>query len=179
MKVLMISMFALLLSISGQAQNTNKKTEVKTTTTTVKDGKGEKKIVKTEETKEVQDIKLESAKPGTLNIPMKNNQEVDVTKKTQVSVNGVTQFIDVDRSAYYTSNGQKYQVALDNSGYTMTLPDTQGRAILRRTSNNNYIFKNNDKLSVGYFDADGNLVLETYDEKTDTVVLEKFIVVKP
>jgi hypothetical protein len=61
----------------------------------------------------------------------------------------------------------------------MALPDNQERAVLRRTSNNNYIFKNKDKLSVGYFDADGNLVLETYDEKTDTVVLEKFIVVKP
>ncbi len=179
MKALIISTLALLLSINSQAQNTNKKTEVKTTTTTVKDGKTQKKIVKTEEIKEVQDIKLEPAKPGTLNIPMKDNQEVDVTKKTQVTVNGVTQSVDVDRSAYYTFNGQQYQVASDNTGYTMTLPDVEDKIILRRTSNNNYIFKNKDKLSVGYFDAEGNLVVETYDEKTDTVVLEKYIVVKP
>jgi hypothetical protein len=178
MKALFISTLALLLSINSQAQNTNKKTEVKTTTTTVKDSKGEKKIVKTEEVKEVQKIKLEQEKANTLNIPIKPSQ-VDVTTKTQVSVDGVIQYVDVDRSAYYTLNGQKYQVAIDNTGYTMALPDNQERAVLRRTSNNNYIFKNKDKLSVGYFDADGNLVLETYDEKTDTVVLEKFIVVKP
>lgn len=179
MKTLFISMLAIVLSINSQAQNTNKKTEVKTTTTTVKDSKGEKKIVKTEETKEVQKIKLEAEKPNTLNIPMKPGQSTEVTTKTQVSVNGVTQFVDVDRSAYYTFNGQKYQVATDNSGYTMTLPNTEEKIILRRTSNNNYIFKNKDKLSVGYFDAEGNLVVETYDEKTDTVVLEKYIVVKP
>jgi len=180
MKALFISMVALLLSINSQAQNTNKKTEVKTTTTTVKDSNGEKKIVKTEETKEVQKIKLEQEKPNTLNIPMKPGQSTEVTTKTQVAVNGVTQFVDVDRSAYYTFNGQKYQVATDNNtGYTMTLPDTEDKIILRRTSNNNYIFKNKDKLSVGYFDGEGNLVVETYDEKTDTVVLEKYIVVKP
>ncbi|MFN3968993.1 hypothetical protein [Flavobacterium sp.] len=179
MKVLLLSIFTLLFTIGSQAQNTNVKSEVKTTTKTIKDSKGEKKIVKTEETKEVQKIKLEEAKANTLNIPMKSDQEVDVTKKTQVAVDGVTQFVDVDRSAYYTYNGQKYQVAIDKSGYTMAFPDNQERAVLRRTSNNNYIYKNKDKLSVGYFDAEGNLVLETYDEKTDTVVLEKFIVVKP
>ena len=179
MKTLFLSMIALLVAFNSLAQNTNKKVEVKTTTTTVKDSKGEKKIVKTEETKEVQKIKLESEKANTLNIPMKPNQETDVVKKTQVSVDGITQYVDVDRSAYYTLNGQKYQVAIDKSGYTMGFPDHQERALLRRTSNNNYIYKNKDKLSVGYFDAEGNLVLETYDEKTDSVVLEKFIVVKP
>ena len=71
MKTLFISMIALLLSITNQAQNTNKKTEVKTTTTTVKDSEGVKKIVKTEETKEVQKIKLEQEKSNTLNIPTK------------------------------------------------------------------------------------------------------------
>jgi hypothetical protein len=171
-------MCTLLLTINSQAQNTNKKTEVKTTTTTVKDSEGVKKIVKTEETKEVQKIKLEQEKANTLNIPMKPSQ-VDVTTKTQVSVDGVTKFVDIDRSAYYTYNGQKYQVAVDNSGYTMTIPNSDGKAVLRKTSNNNYIFKNKDKLSVGYFDAEGNLIVETYDEKTDTVVLEKYIVVKP
>lgn len=178
MKAIVISMLALLLSINSQAQNTNKKSEVKTTTTTVKDSDGVKKIVKTEETKETQKIKLEQEKNNTLNIPTKPSQ-VDVTTKTQVSVDGVTKFVDVDRSAYYTYNGQKYQVAIDNSGYTMTLPDVNEKTILRRTSNNNYIFKNKDKLSVGYFDTEGNLVVETYDEKTDTVILEKYIVVKP
>jgi hypothetical protein len=87
-------MIALLLSITNQAQNTNKKTEVKTTTTTVKDSKGVKKIVKTEETKEIQKIKLEQEKTNTLNIPTIPSQ-VDVTTKTQITVDGVTKYVDV------------------------------------------------------------------------------------
>jgi hypothetical protein len=36
-----------------------------------------------------------------------------------------------------------------------------------KTSNNNYIYKAKDKTSYGYFTADGNLILEHYDEATD------------
>jgi len=157
----------------GFAQNVNQKTEVKTTTTSVKNNKGTKKVVKTVETKEVQKIKLEEEKPNTLNIPMKTSQ-VDVTTKTKVSINGVTKYTDVDHSAYYMMNGNKYQISGDKIGYTMTIPDGLSNGVLRRTSNNNYIFKNNNRTSYGYFDGDGNLILETYDEKTDEIIIEKY-----
>ena len=49
MKKTALGMFALLLSLSTQAQNQNKKVETITTTTTVKDNKGERKVVKNEE----------------------------------------------------------------------------------------------------------------------------------
>lgn len=178
MKVILLSVFTVLFSINSQAQNTNVKSEVKTVTTTVKDSRGEKKTVKSQETNEVQDIQLEEAKPNTLNIPVKESP-VDVTTKTKVVVDGVTKSVAVNHSAYYSMGGEKYQIQSDKTGYTMTSPNTKTLSLLRRTSNNNYIFKNKDKFSVGYFDADGNLVLETYDEKTDAVVLEKYNVVKP
>jgi hypothetical protein len=177
MKTLMTILTALFL-FNVQAQNTNVQTEVKTVTTTVKDSKGEKKIVNSQETKEVQQVKLGEEKANTKNIPMKASP-VDVTTKTKVVVNGVTKSEEVNHSAYYNMNGSKYQIAPDRTGYTMTTPNSTDLSLLRKTSNNNYIFKNKDKFSVGYFDADGNLVLETYDEKTDSVVLEKYIVVKP
>lgn len=99
---------------------------------------------------------------------------VQVTATTKVNVDGVSRVIDVERSAYYTLNGQKYQVAIDKSGYTMSIPNTKKAAVLRKTSNNNYIFRNKNKISIGYFDADGNLILETYDDKSDTIIIEKF-----
>lgn len=178
MKSLMLSLFTILLSFGSQAQNTNTKAEVKTVTTTIKDSKGEKKIVKSEEIKEVQNIELEEAKPNTLNIPIKESP-VAVTTKTKVVVNGETKSEIVNHSAYYSMGGANYQIKSDRMGYVMTNPNNQNLSLLRKTSNNNYIFKNKDKFSVGYFDADGNLVLETYDEKTDSVVLEKYTVVKP
>ena len=173
MKTIILGMFAFLFSLNSHAQNQNTSTVTKTTTTTVKDNTGEHKIVKKEETKELQNIELKEVPPNTLNTEMKNTP-VQVTSTTKVSVDGEEKTIDVDRSAYYMYNGEKYQVALDKSGYTVTNPNSTKASFLRRTSNNNYIFKSNDKFSIGHFDANGNLVLETYDEKTDKVTIEVF-----
>lgn len=178
MKIMFLSAFVLLFSITGKAQNTNVKSEVKTVTTTVKDSRGKKKIVKSEETNEVQKIALEEEKPNTLNIPTKDSP-VDVTTKTKVTVDGVIKSVEINHSAYYNMGGEKYQIQSDKTGYVMTSPKTNTLSLLRKTSNNNYIFKNKDNFSVGYFDTDGNLILETYDEKTDSVIQEKYSVVRP
>lgn len=173
MKNITLGIVALLLSINSQAQNQNVKTEVKTTLTTVKDSDGQKQVVKTEEVKEVQNIELKEAQPNTLNIEMKDSP-VKVTSTTKINANGVSRIIDVDRSAYYMLNGEKYQVATDASGYTMSIPNKRKTAILRRTSNNNYIYRNRNKISFGYFDDNGNLILETYNQNTDKITVEKF-----
>ncbi len=172
MKTIILGMFALLLSVSVQAQNQNKKTETVTTTTTVKDDKGERKVVKKEEIKEVQDIELKDVPAGTKNTDIQPSP-VQVTETTKVSVNGQERVVDVDRSAVYSSAGERYKVSADKSGYTVT-NNNNAVSLLRRTSNNSYIYKNKDKFSVGYFDASGNLVLETYDEKTDTITTEVY-----
>ncbi|RTY95231.1 hypothetical protein [Flavobacterium sp. GT3R68] len=177
MKTIILGMSAFLLTLNIQAQNQNVKTEVKTTTTTVKDSEGEKKLVKKEEIKEVQNIELQDADSKVLNKDMKETP-VQVTATTAVTANGVTRVIDVDRSAYYNYNGGKYQVAVDKTGYTMFSPSGKKAAILRRTSNNNYIYKTKNNTSFGYFDANGNLVLETYDDKTDKVTVTTYNVIK-
>lgn len=173
MKTIILTMSAILFSLNSQAQNQDTKTETKTTITTIKDDKGEHKIVKKERTNEVQNIELNAVPDGTLNTDVKPSP-VQVTATTKVSVDGEERTIDVDHSAYYMYNNEKYQIALDKSGYSMTSSTNSKPTFLRRTSNNNYIYKNNDKFSVGYFNADGNLVLETYDEKTDKITVEVF-----
>lgn len=164
-------MFALLLSLGLQAQNQNKKTETVQTTTTVKDDKGEHKIVKKEEVKEVQNIELQAVPNGTLNTDIAPSA-TQATTTTTVNVDGQERVVDVDHSAYYSYNGEKYHVLTDKSGYTLNSPNNV--SYLRRTSNNSYIYKNKDKFSVGYFDANGNLVLETYDEKAGKMTTETY-----
>lgn len=166
-----IGMFALLLSLGLQAQNQNKKTETVQTTTTVKDDKGEHKIVKKEEVKEVQNIELQAVPNGTLNTDIAPSA-TQATTTTTVNVDGQERVVDVDHSAYYSYNGEKYHVLTDKSGYTLNSPNNV--SYLRRTSNNSYIYKNKDKFSVGYFDANGNLVLETYDEKAGKMTTETY-----
>lgn len=177
MKNLIVTVSLILCTSYGFAQNKNVQVEEKTTTTTIKDSDGEKKIVKKEEVKEIQNIEFESSENNTLNKETKETP-IEVTTKTEVSVDGVTRSIDVDRSAYYNYNGRKFEVAVDKSGYSLKNPKGKDLGVLRKTSNNNYIYVENNKVSVGYFDKDGNLILETYDAKNDVIIVNKYIMVK-
>ncbi|WP_338648014.1 hypothetical protein V5J73_04950 [Flavobacterium sp. KS-LB2] len=177
MKTIILGMIVFLFSINSQAQNKNVKSEVKTTVTTVKNSDGQKKSIKTQEVKEIQKIELKDAESNALNKETKETP-VEVTAITTITADGVTNIVDVDRSAYYYLNGQKYQVKLAESGYTIYQPNEQKAAVLRKTSNNNYIYSSKNKTSYGYFDANGNLVLESYDEKTDKITVETFVIIK-
>lgn len=177
MKTTFLTLLALFVSVICLAQNKNVQQEVKTTVTTIKDSEGEKKIIKKEKINEVQNIELKDAESKVLNKEMKETP-VEVISTTEVTVDGVTRTVDVDRSAYYLLNGEKYQIAVDKTGYTMSSPNSKKLALLRKTSNNNYVYINKNKVSVGYFDKDGNLILETYDDKTDKMTLEKFDLLK-
>lgn len=171
MKTIVLGVFALLFSLSTQAQNQNKKSETITKTTTVKDSNGEHKVVKKEVVNEVQNIELQAVPNGTLNTDIQATP-TQATTTTIVSVDGQERVVDVDHSAYYSYNGEKYQVLADKAGYTVTSPNSVSK--LRKTSGNSYIYRNKEKFSVGHFDANGNLVLETYDDKTDKVTVEVF-----
>lgn len=179
MKNLLLSTIFLLATLQITAQNKNVQKETETVTTTIKDSKGKKKIVKTVETKETQDVELDMSEKKGKNIPMKEESKVDVTKTTKVKIDGETKYYDVDLSAYYSSNGNKYQIVQKGNGYSMINPsNTTEAGVLRKTSNNNYIYRNNDKISFGYFDNEGNLILETYDYENDKIVMEKYSVEK-
>ncbi|MEC4003847.1 hypothetical protein OX283_004200 [Flavobacterium sp. SUN052] len=178
MKTIAVTIVAIFALSTLQAQNKNVQKTTETKITTIKDSDGEKKIVKTVETNQVQKVELGEEKANTLNIETVPSP-VNVVTETKVSVDGVVQSVDIDRSAVYNFDGKEYNVSLDKSGYTITNPSTKNQALLRRTSNNNYIYKTKNKTSVGYFDEKGNLILETYDEKTDKIVLEKYNLMKP
>ncbi|MCF6132156.1 hypothetical protein [Flavobacterium wongokense] len=172
MKTIFLGALALLFTSGLQAQNQNKKSETITKVTTVKDDKGEHKVVKKETVNEVQNIELKAVPAGTKDTDIVPTP-TQATTTTTVNVDGQERVVDVDHSAYYSYNGERYQVLADNAGYTVTSPTN--KSILRRTtSGNNYIYRSKDKFSIGHFDANGNLVLETYDDKTDKVTVEVF-----
>ncbi len=177
MKFITLTIVAFLFSLNSQAQNQNVKSEVKTTITTIKDSEGEKKVIKSQEVKEVQNIELKDADSKALNKEIKDTP-VQVTATTAITANGITRIVDVDRSAYYNLNGEKYQVSISEMGYDVYLPNNKKAAILRKTSNNNYIYKSKNRTSFGYFDTNGNLILESYDDKTDKIIMETYSIIK-
>jgi glucan-binding YG repeat protein len=176
MKTIIMGLLFLFTTSAIIAQNKNVKDETKTTTTTIKNSKGERKIVKTEEIKEVQEIKFENPNSSETNKDMKPTPVI-VTTTNELTVDGETKYIDVDHSSYYDLDGTKYEIKSDKKGYLLLNRNKKtASGILRKTSNNNYIFRSKNKVSVGYFDKSGNLVLETYDPKTDSMIKEKYII---
>lgn len=177
MKTILFGISVIMCTLSSQAQNKNVQETTKSTVTTIKTSEGEKKFVKSENTTEVQNIELKDANPNTLNIEMKDSP-VSVTSTTQITnPDGTTRTVDVDRSSYYTYNDRKYKLALDASGYTMS-NGNEKPALLRKTTTNSYIFRAKNKTAIGYFDTNGNLVLETYDDKSDKVSVETYKIMK-
>ncbi|MFD2907482.1 hypothetical protein ACFSX9_01915 [Flavobacterium ardleyense] len=176
MKSIFMSLALLFATSTIIAQNKNVKDETKTTVTTVKTSDGEKKFVKKENTREVQNIELKDQETKNINMDMKDS-EVMVEKTTTVTnPDGSTRTVHIDRSSYYTLDGKKYQVSLDSKGYRIVSDDKKNEAFLRKTTTNSFIYRSKNKTAIGYFDTDGNLILETYDPKSDTITYEKYTV---
>ncbi|HEY0046027.1 MAG TPA: hypothetical protein VGB44_04865 [Flavobacterium sp.] len=174
MKNLILGTAMLLFGGTVLAQNQNVTDISKTTTTTVRTSDGERQLVKKENVQEVQNVELQNAESNELNKDLKATPVQRTTTTEVTGPDGRTRMVDVDRSSYYTTANGKYRVVLDNTGYSLLSPDNKRAGVLRQTSNNNYIFRGKDKTAFGYFDANGNLVLETYDEKTDKVTVETY-----
>lgn len=178
MKTIIFSFAALVIALNMSAQIQNVTEVSKTTITTIKDSDGEKQSIKKQDIKEVQNVELVNPNSDALNKDMKPTP-IDVTSKTQiVNPDGSTRTVDVDRSSYYESNGKKVQLSLDANGYSMIIPETKTKTLLRKTSTNSYILKSKNKFAIGYFDVNGNLIVETYDAKLDQVSVETFKIAK-
>lgn len=117
MKKLMILSVMILGTSVTFAQNTNVLKETETKVTTIKDSKGERKIEKTIVRNETQPVELEMSEQKGKNIPMKENVPVNVQTKTKVAVDGKTQYVNIEHSAYYMFNNKKYEIKNDEKGY--------------------------------------------------------------
>ena len=176
MKSILFGILFICATSTINSQNKNVKDETKTTTTTVVDSKGEKTYVKKENTREVQNIELKEQDPKNINMDMKDSPVIVKTTTTITNPDGSTRTVDIDRSSYYLLNGRKYNVSLDSKGYRILSEDKKNEAFLRKTTTNSFIYRSKQKTAIGYFDTVGNLILETYDPKSDTITYEKYTV---
>lgn len=178
MKSLIIGLVFLFITNTIFAQNKNVKDETKTIITTVKDSEGEKKFIKDENTREVQKIELKEQEEKNINMDLKNTNVLVEKTTTITNPDGSTRTVDIDRSSYYLLEGKKYQVSLDSKGYRILSDDKKNEGFLRKTTTNSFIYRNKEKIAIGYFDVDGNLILETYNSKNDSISYEKYIISK-
>lgn len=178
MKTIILSFATLVLSLNASAQIKNVTEVTKTTITTTKDSDGEKQSIKKQDIKEVQNVELENPNSNALNKDVKPT-EINVTSKTQITnPDGSTRTVDIDRSSYYESNGRKVKLSLDSNGYTMITPESKRKTMLLKTSTNSYILKSKNKFAIGYFDTEGNLIIESYNDRLDNVSVETYRISK-
>ena len=174
MKKIFVTAILLAFGLTANAQVKQQQVTKESTTkrVTVDDGTTPKTIQRTESTETRQNIELQDAESNKLNKDVKPTP-VQVQKSTTISGTGIpTQ--EIDRSSYYSFNGRNYQFSSDNSGYRIASPDNTNYGVLRKLSNGNYIYRTKDKVSVGYFDENGNFVVETYDDKSDRITVETY-----
>jgi hypothetical protein len=176
MKNLFLGFLALSFPMTILAQNTNSKTETTTTTSVMKDSDGLHKTVKKEVTKEVQQIELQPEQAGTKNIDMKDSPVVLTSTTKITNPDGSSRTVAIDHTGMYELNGKTYKVLLDARGYTMQY-DKDKPAVLRTTSTNSYVYRTRNKTAVAYFDSNGNIIIETYDDKNDIILFEKYMFV--
>lgn len=167
--IAIIIMLSLGLSLNAQV-NKNVTQETKTTKVTVNDGAQPKSVTKTETKNATQNIELKDAESKQLNKDVKPTP-VQVTSTTTVAGDGVP--TQVNSTSYYTMNGRSYQFVSDPAGYRI-VTDNNNYGTLRKTSNNNYIYTTDKNTSIGYFNADGNFVVETYDRNNDKITVETY-----
>ncbi|HLW31857.1 MAG TPA: hypothetical protein VKX40_06325 [Aequorivita sp.] len=159
-KILLI--FALAAFTTGFAQeNKNKTSETVVTKTITTDSKGSD--VKTQAVKETKEqvIALDASEAN------QTNQAI-VMKPAEV---------DTEVTYGYDGNRFKFLSQKDEKGYRMmTVKDNKTQeefAIVKpSTQNGYYILSQKGESSFGYFNADGNFVVERYDPKTDAIVSE-------
>lgn len=150
----------LVAGLSATAQvNQNVTKESTTTTVTVNNGQGKpKKITKTEMSEAKQNIEFEDAESKKINKNVKPTP-VQVSQSTTIKGDGIP--------TYYELNGERYIFVTDHDGYRISSPSVKEYGIVRKTSNGQYIFRTKTGTSTGYFDENGNFVVETYDDATD------------
>jgi len=164
---------ALALGFTVNAQvNQNVTKESTTTTVKVNDGTGTKKLVRTKNTESKSELELKDAESKKLN---KDAYETTPQVTTSTSVERDNGFnARVGQISNYQYNGSNYIFVSDKTGYRIATPDNKDYAKLRRTSNGQYIFRGANTTSVGHFNANGDFVVETYDDKTDGITVETY-----
>jgi hypothetical protein len=176
MKAIII-IIALIFSLNVQTQNVNIKETTQTTVTTVKNSQGDKKYTKKENVREVENIELKQAKPHTINVEMKDSPTRSTTTTNITNSDGTNASFNVKQSSYYMINGNKYTLNQDGSGYVLTSGNMRS-ALLRKTSTGSYVFVSKTKTAIGHFDVNGNLIIETYDNKSDKIITETYLITK-
>lgn len=154
---------ALLFGTISFAQTKNTETETVTTKRTIKDNRGSRTETKNES--QTKDYNMRLA-------------DEDANKVNQMAI---MEPKEVSKNVSYDFGGQQFQFLdqQDREGYRlMTVKDNstdKEYAIIKPTSQEGYyIISKDGQSSFGYFNDEGNFIVERYDAKKDKIVSDVY-----
>ena len=163
MKKFIYTLCAALVTMTAvQAQETIEETT--TTRTTVKSSLGNETVYKTEKVSTVTPTQLDPADEGKVNQALQSGNTI------------------VKREVTYTYNDSEFKLEESESGYTIMRTrenSTSEYGTMRKLAKGDvYLLKTADGISVSYFDNNGNMVSEEYNNDDDSVTTVTYKVKK-
>lgn len=178
----LIYMFTFLLVSGMYAQEktpTDKMETTKTTTTTI-DKNGEKQVVGKvkETTRKEQKIKTNQYGGETVN-GYKVDTPIKVSKTIQIDKDWDPFYDMKNKIVYYNLNGEPMTFNSTDSGFSIASSQNDSHGTARKSASSHlYLTNIQGHSGVGYFDNNGNLIVEYYDDKIDMMVTEIYKVTK-
>lgn len=173
----------LLLAGNAFAQDKPKNVSEEEKTKTIKVDNGteviEKKIKITK--REDQDIEFDKKDKNKRD---KDIMESPVKVKKTIEIDN-----DKDRSydskvevGYYEFEGKRYNFKKMNNGFLVSTENKQNPNdfgnIVRFNKDNHYLFHNAETTGIGYFNPDGNFIIEYYDKRSGELVSQEFMAIQ-
>lgn len=172
-----------LFSVSFYAQDKPRSMSETTEVKTVKIDNG-KEVVENKvkvTTREEKSIKLDKNDAGKVNQDMMVDNDKTVTKTIQID-NDNDPFYDSEiELVTYVRDNREYSFIKNSNGFSVTAKSSKknfGTAFRSSLNDNYYIFNNSDYSGVGYFDKNGNFIIEYYDTDSNSLMTTKFMTVK-
>ena len=172
----LIYAFSLLMVTGAFAQDkpVDKVEETKVKTMKVKkDGKIIEKKVKVT-TKKEQEVITDSTYEGTIDAP-RVFPKVKVTKTVSIDSDNDPFYDTTDTIVYYKKDDSRFSFKSSDNGFMMSDENDEMYGSAKRSSQSQYYILNfNNNSGLGYFNADGNFVVEYYNPKTNELIIEAF-----
>lgn len=157
-KLIYIAVLGVLPILSLQAQEKIEKT--KTVETTVKSSLGTETVTKKVKTTEITPTKLDPSESGMEN---------------QTLVSGNTM---IKKEVTYTYNDSDFRLTQTDTGYkimrTRDNNTSEYGTMLKLSKDDVYMLKTDNGISVSYFDDNGNMVSEQFNDEDDSVTITTY-----
>ncbi|CDF79199.1 conserved hypothetical protein [Formosa agariphila KMM 3901] len=172
-------MFAMLFVYTVHAQTQPKEVieETKTVTTKVNTGTEIKESTVEYNTRKEQDVKLAEGDKNKIN-QSRVDAPAQVTETVRVTDN--SPFTANNKSMKYELDGKVCQFSMHENGFLIsdsasTKPTKVEQSDADETQ---FVLNDNGKTGIGYFDEEGNFIVQQFDKKTNEIVSKVYTLIK-